>query len=175
MSSLIQRMSSTTASLVSISRFNYYRIRISGVKKMKNKALTITLIIVVCLTLVGIIGLILALQLKGDVSSEKEPNIDEIIEASVDVPEITTNLSGNKFIRISLKIQTDNKKAAEELAKRDFQVNNLVIQELSEMTVKDLEGKVGKKAFEDSIKSQLDPLMQEGEIEKVYIVSYIIQ
>ncbi|GEN82020.1 flagellar protein FliL [Sporosarcina luteola] len=141
---------------------------------MKNKALTITLIIVVCLTLVGIIGLILALQLKGDVGA-KEPNIDEIIEASVDVPEITTNLSGNKFIRISLKIQTDNKKAAEELAKRDFQVNNLVIQELSEMTVKDLEGKVGKKAFEDSIKSQLDPLMQEGEIEKVYIVSYIIQ
>lgn len=173
MSSLIKRKSSTTASSISISRFSYYRIRISGVKKMKNKALTITLIIVVCLTLVGIIGLILALQLKEDVS-EKEPTIDEIIEASVDVPEITTNLSDNKYIRISLKIQTDNKKAAEELTKRDFQVNNLIIQELSEMTAKDLEGKVGKQAFEDSIKSQLNPLMQNGEIEKVYIVSYII-
>ena len=43
------------------------------------------------------------------------------------------------------------------------------------MTAKDLEGKAGKQAFEDAIKSQLNPLMQEGEVEKVYIVSYIIQ
>ncbi|WP_252503599.1 flagellar basal body-associated protein FliL [Sporosarcina sp. Marseille-Q4943] len=141
---------------------------------MKNKALTIALIIVVTLTLVGIIGLILTLQLKGD-SADTEPTIDEILEASVDVPEIMTNLSGRQFIRISLKIQTTNKKAAAELAKRDFQVQNIVIQELSEMTSKDFEGKAGKQAFEDSIKSQLNPLMQEGEIEKVYIVSYIIQ
>lgn len=141
---------------------------------MKNKALTITLIVLVCITLVGIVGLILALQLKGNVE-EKKPSIDEIIEASVDVPEITTNLSGRQFIRISLKIQTENKKAADELAKREFQVKNIVIQELSEMTSQDFEGKAGKQAFEESIKSQLNPLMQEGEIEKVYIVSYIIQ
>jgi flagellar FliL protein len=141
---------------------------------MKNKALTIALITVVTLTLVGIIVLILTLQLKGD-SAQKEQTIDDILEASVDVPEIMTNLSGRQFIRISLKIQTTDKKAAAELTKRDFQVQNIVIQELSEMTSKDFEGKAGKQAFEDSIKSQLNPLMQEGEIEKVYIVSYIIQ
>lgn len=141
---------------------------------MKNKALTISLIIVVTLTLVGIIGLILTLQLKGD-TAPKEPTIDDILEASVDVPEIMTNLSGRQFIRISLKIQTTDKKAAAELAKRDFQIQNIVIQELSEMTSKDFEGKAGKQAFEDSIKAQLNPLMQDGEIEKVYIVSYIIQ
>lgn len=141
---------------------------------MKNKVLTISLIILVCITLVGVVALILVTQMtKGD--SDREPTIDEIIESSVDVEEITTNLAGNQFIRISLKIQTDNKKAATELGKRDFQVKNTVIQELSEMTAKDLEGKIGKQAFEDAIKSQLDPLMQEGKIERVYIVSYIIQ
>ncbi len=141
---------------------------------MKNKVLTISLIILVCITLVGVVALILVTQMtKGD--SDKEPTIDEIIESSVDVEEITTNLAGNQFIRISLKIQTDNKKAAAELAKRDFQVKNTVIQELSEMTAKDLEGKVGKQALEVAIKSQIDPLMQEGQIKKVYIVSYIIQ
>ena len=74
-----------------------------------------------------------------------------------------------------MKIQTDNKLAGEELAKRDFQVKNIVIQELSEMTSKDLEGKAGKQAFEDALKSHLNPLMQNGEVQKVYIVSYIIQ
>ena len=142
---------------------------------MKNKVLTISLIILVCITLLGVVALILVMQLnKGD-AKETEPTIDEIIENSVDIEEITTNLVGKQFIRISLKIQTDNKKAAEELAKRDFQVKNIVIQELSEMTPQDLEGKVGKQALEDSIKSNLNPLMQSGEIQKVYIVSHIIQ
>ena len=142
---------------------------------MKNKALTITLIILVVITLVGIVGLILALQFSKGADEAKEPTIDEILESSVDVPEITTNLSGKQFIKISLKIQTENKKTAEELAKRDFQVKNIVIQELSDMTAQDFEGKAGKQAFEDSIKSQIKPLMQEGVIEKVYITSYIVQ
>ena len=142
---------------------------------MKNKVLTISLIILVCITLIGVVALILVMQLnKGD-AKETEPTIDEIIENSVDIEEITTNLVGKQFIRVSLKVQTDNKKAAEELAKRDFQVKNIVIQELSEMTPQDLEGKIGKQALEDSIKSHLNPLMQSGEIEKVYIVSHIIQ
>lgn len=143
---------------------------------MKSKALTIALIVLVVISLLSIIGLVLKLQLSNnDSSSEpKEPTIDEIIESSVDIPEITTNLSGKNFIKISLKIQTTNKKAAEELLKRDFQVKNLVIQELSEMTTDDFAGKAGKQAFEDSIKAQLNPLMQSGEIEKVYIVSHII-
>src|SRR6185437_3483612 len=141
---------------------------------MKNKVLTVTLIILVSVTLLSMVGLILYLQLNNN-DEKLEPTIDEIIEASVDIDEITTNLAGRQFIKISLKIQTDNKKAAVELAKRDFQVKNIVIQELSEMTSKDLEGKVGKQTFEDAIKSHINPLMQEGQIEKVYIVSYIIQ
>jgi len=141
---------------------------------MKNKVLTISLIILVSITLIGVVALILVMQLNKE-DAVAEPTIEEIIEHSVDIPEITTNLVGKQFIRISLKIQTDNKKAANELAKRDFQVNNIVIQELSEMTPQDLEGKAGKQALEDSIKSHLNPLMQNGEIEKVYIVSHIIQ
>jgi len=141
---------------------------------MKNKVMTVSLIILVCITLIGVVGLILVMQLnKGD--EVKESTIDDIIESSVDIEEITTNLGDRQFIRLTLKIQTDNKLAGEELAKRDFQVKNIVIQELSDMTSKDLEGKAGKQAFEDALKAQLNPLMQNGEVQKVYIVSYIIQ
>ena len=141
---------------------------------MKNKVLIITLIVLVCITLVGIIFLTLYLTLGKD-QVDKDPTIDEIVEASVDIPEITTNIGSRQFIRISLKIQTENKVAAEELSKREFQVKNIVIQELSEMTSENLEGKAGKKAFEDALKSYLNPLMQTGKVERVYIVSYIIQ
>lgn len=107
---------------------------------MKNKVLTVSLIILVCITLIGVVGLILVMQLNKD-DEAKEPTIDEIVESSVDIEEITTNLGNRQFIKITLKIQTDNKLAGEELAKRDFQVKNIVIQELSEMTAQDLEGK----------------------------------
>ncbi|SUJ00818.1 flagellar basal body-associated protein FliL [Sporosarcina pasteurii] len=144
---------------------------------MKNKILTITLIILVTITLVAVILLALAWQFNksGDVDKDVETTIDEIIESSVDIPEITTNLAGRQFIRISLKIQTDSDQAAEELKKREFQVKNIVIHELSEITQEELEGKAGKQAFESTIQSLLNPLMQSGEIERVYIVSSIIQ
>ncbi|WP_245698261.1 flagellar basal body-associated protein FliL [Sporosarcina ureilytica] len=146
---------------------------------MKNKFLTITLIILVTITLVAVIILALAWQLNKNGDSDKDTGtgttIDEIIESSVDIPEITTNLAGRQFIRISLKIQTNSKQAAEELEKREFQVKNIVIHELSEITREELEGKTGKQAFESTIQSLLNPLIQSGEIERVYIVSNIIQ
>ncbi|SER53638.1 flagellar basal body-associated protein FliL [Psychrobacillus sp. OK032] len=142
--------------------------------KSKNKLLTIMLIILVSITLVGVIALLIIFQLnKGD--EETGPTIDEIVESSVDISEITTNLATNKFIRISLKVQTDNPKAAEELTKRDFQVKNIVITELSEMTPEDLEGKQGKANFQSSLKTKINELMDEGEVQQVYITSYIIQ
>lgn len=141
---------------------------------MKNRLLTIMLIILVSITLIGVVALILVMQFSKD-EKEEAPTIDEIIESSIDVPEITTNLSANAFIRLSLKIQTDSVEAAEELTKRDFQVKNIVIQELSEMSPEDLEGKEGKKAFENALKLQVNELMQDGEVQQVYITSYIIQ
>lgn len=141
---------------------------------MKNKLLTIMLIILVSITLIGVVALILVMQFNKDGEAEG-PTIDEIIESSIDVPEITTNLSADDFIRLSLKIQTDSVEAAEELTKRDFQVKNIVIQELSEMSAADLEGKEGKQNFENALKLQINELMHDGEVQQVYITSYIIQ
>jgi flagellar protein FliL len=140
---------------------------------MKNKLLTITLILLVTITLVGVLALIVVMKFNDD--EVKEPSIDEVIEASVDVPEITTNLLSGDYIRISFKIQTDSKKAKEELEKRDFQVKNIIIEELSEMKSEQLQGKEGKQQLESTIKEKANSLMQEGKVEKVYITSYMIQ
>lgn len=138
-----------------------------------NKLLTIMLIILVTITLIGVIVLVLLTQLNKDGSSG--PTIDEIVESSVDIPEITTNLADGSFVRITLKIQASDKKAGEELLKRDFQVKNIVIQELSEMEAEALEGKQGKVTFQNTIKSQINELMQHGEVTQVYFTSYVLQ
>lgn len=139
-----------------------------------NKLLTIMLIILVTITLIGVIVVVLLTQLdKG--TTTVGPTIDEIVESSVDIPEITTNLADGSFVRITLKVQASDKKSGEELLKRDFQVKNIVIQELSEMEKESLEGKQGKVAFQNAIKSQVNELMQTGEVTQVYITSYVLQ
>lgn len=138
-----------------------------------NKLLMIMLILLVAITLVGAIAVVVVLKFTGQ--EDKPPTIDEVLEASVDVPEITTNLASDDFIRISFKIQTDSKKAKEELEKRDFQVKNIIIEELSEKKADELKGKEGKTALEESLKEKINELMQEGKVEQVYITESLLQ
>ncbi|WP_244668215.1 flagellar basal body-associated protein FliL [Bacillus sp. NTK074B] len=132
------------------------------------------IISLVTITLVGVVALVVILKFSGE-EKAKGPSIEEVIENSVDIPETTTNLMSNDFIRISFKIQTDSKKAKKELEKRDFQVNNIIIEELSELKAEELQGKKGKELVEAKVRDKVNSLMQEGAVEKVYITSMMIQ
>ncbi|MGE7595124.1 flagellar basal body-associated protein FliL [Peribacillus frigoritolerans] len=142
---------------------------------MKKNLLTIMLIILVAITLVGVIAVVVVTKLSDPTSAEDKPSIDEIVQSSVEVPEITTNLAGNDYIKISFMVQTENKKAKEELEKRNFQVKNIFITELSEMKAEDLSGKKGKEKLQEALKTRMNELMEEGKVEKVYITSSILQ
>ncbi|MFE8695176.1 flagellar basal body-associated protein FliL [Cytobacillus sp. FJAT-53684] len=139
-----------------------------------NKLVMIMIIMLVAITLVGAVAVIVVKQL-NDNSGPKEPSIDEVLKASVDVPQITTNLASNDFIRISFKIQTDNKKAKEELEKRDFQVKDIIIQELSEMTAEEIQGKEGQTKIKEALKEKINGLMQKGKVEEVFITESLLQ
>jgi flagellar protein FliL len=145
------------------------------IRTMKNnKLVMIMLIMLVAIMLAGTVALVAVMKLTGG-DSEKEPTIDEVLEASVDIPEVTTNLASNDFIKISFKIETDSEKAKEELQKRDFQVRNIIIYELSEKKSEELQGKDGKMNLEETLKTKLNSLMQEGQIKKVYITGSLLQ
>ncbi|MFJ7747053.1 flagellar basal body-associated protein FliL [Peribacillus sp. NPDC097295] len=142
---------------------------------MKKKLLTIILIMLVAISLVGVIAVVVVTKLSEPASTEDKPSIDEIVESSVEIPEITTNLAGNDYIKISFMVQTDNKKAKEELEKRNFQVKNIIITELSEMKAQELTGKKGKEKLQNTLRTKINELMEEGKVEKVYITSSILQ
>lgn len=142
---------------------------------MKNKLWMILLIILVSIVMVGAIAFFAINYFDNESKKEKEPSIDEIVESSVEIPEITTNLQSGAFIRMSFTVQTDNKKAKEELEQRNFQVKNIIITELSEMKADDLTGKKGKEQFQELLKKNIGSIMQDGKVEKVYITSSILQ
>jgi flagellar protein FliL len=138
-----------------------------------NKLLSVMLIVMVAITLISVVALVVIMRFTGD--EKKEPTADEIVKYSVDVPEITTNLLDDSYIKIAFKIQADSKKAKEEAEKRDFQIKNIIIEELSEMKSEDFKGKQGKITLENRLKEQINQLMHEGQVEQVYITSFILQ
>lgn len=131
-------------------------------------------ILLVAITLAGAAAVVAVLKFTGD-KEHKEPTIDEVLAVSVDVKDIVTNLASDDFIRISFKMQTDSKDAKEELEKRDFQVRNIIIQELSEKKAEDLRGKEGKQKLEEDLKEKINSLMQEGKVVRVYITESLLQ
>jgi flagellar protein FliL len=144
-------------------------------KTMKNnKVIIIMLVLLLVITLAGAGAFIYIWKFTGE-QKTNEPSIDEILESSVDIEEMTTNLASNNFIRISFKIQTDSKEAKEELEKRDFQVKNIIIQELSEKKSEELKGKNGQIKLENDLKDKINELMQEGKVVQVYIVNSLLQ
>ncbi len=138
----------------------------------KNKVL----IVITVILLVGAAGLLIYDKLglgKKEAASEGQ-SIDDVIKLSVDMGEIATNLLDNRYVKISFMVETNSKDAKEEVEKRKFQVQNIIITELSDMKSPQLEGKEGKQSFEEAVKSRINEIMQEGEVVKVYITSYII-
>ena len=144
-------------------------------KAPKNKLVTIMIVLLAVILLAGTIAVIVILQIPDGEEGEKEPSIDEVLESSVDIPEMTTNLASDDFIQISFKIQTDSPEAMEEMTKRDFQAKDIIIQKLSEMTADELKGEAGKQKLTETLKTNLNSIMQDGKVEDVYITSYIIQ
>ncbi|MGM7681693.1 flagellar basal body-associated protein FliL [Cytobacillus sp. Hm23] len=133
--------------------------------------------LIVMLAILAIIGSILIYILldSRNANAEEPPTIDEIIVNSVDIADITTNLLDHGFIRVSFKVETDGKDAKKELEKRDFQVRNIMIQELSEMKAEQFDGKQGKIALQDKLLTQMNEIMQDGTIQNVYITSFLLQ
>lgn len=140
---------------------------------MNRKAIKIMLSILISLVILGIIALVIVLNIKSDSNADGTRDIDEIIESSFETEEITTDLKDDRFVRIQFRIVTDSNKAKKELQKRDFQLKNILIKELSQMEEEDF--KTGITNLENAIKLKLNQLMNDGKVTEVYTIRKVIQ
>ena len=108
-----------------------------------------------------------------DSSASSEQSIDDMNEFSYETPEITTDLKDGRFVRIQFLIITDGKKAKKEIEKRDFQIENILIKEISQMNEDDFT--TGLNNVESSLLENLNEVMTDGEIVDVYTIKKILQ
>lgn len=131
-------------------------------------------IVLAVIALAGTAALVAVMNLTGK-EKQEAPSADELAERSIDIPEMTTNLADGRYIKISFKIETDSDQGKEEAEKRDFQMKDVIIEQLSKMKAADFKGKEGMAALKEQLKQQINALMQEGKVENVYITSFILQ
>jgi flagellar protein FliL len=140
----------------------------------KNKAVTIMLSMIVAIGLVGAAGYF-GFQYFSPKTEASEPTAEELDKLMVETDEITTNLADKSYVKIKFKIQADNKDAKHELEKRLFQVNNLIIYEISNKKTEELSGQKGLISLENTLKTEINKVMQDGKVVRVYTTQKIIQ
>lgn len=141
----------------------------------QNRLLNIMIIILVALTLIGVIAFVLYTQFIEVADADSEPTIEEVVSRSLETEEITTNLLTNQIIRSSFVLEAEHEEARNELEMRNFQVENIIIAELSDMSAEDFRGSEGIRALEKNIREQLNEIMHEGTVVQVYMNQKVIQ
>ncbi|MGM8214476.1 flagellar basal body-associated FliL family protein [Bacillaceae bacterium W0354] len=136
-----------------------------------SKPVKTMLTILVSLTLVGIIAIITLLYTD---SSGAEPNIDDIVKNSFVTEEIMTDLADGNYVKIQFRIVTDSKAALNYLQKgENFQLNNVIIKKLTVLEEENFRSGLGQ--IEDTIKLELNKLLEEGLVTDVYIIEKVLQ
>lgn len=125
------------------------------------------------LTVIGVVSLVLVLNFNGESEASGDRSIDDIREASFLTEEITTDLQNGDYVRISFRVVTDSKESMEELKKRDFQMQNVLLKELSTMDSETFQS--GLSDLESKVKLKLNEFMSEGEVTDVYTVNKVLQ
>jgi len=137
-------------------------------KFMKTLMISVFSIIVV-----GVIGFIGVFYFMDDTTDAGELSIDEMNKYSYETPEMTTDLEDGTFVRIQFRLITDGKKSVNEVSQREFQIQNILIKELATMTEDDF--REGLSDLENSLKDNLNDVMNDGSITDVYTIDKILQ
>ncbi|SDL73910.1 flagellar FliL protein [Sediminibacillus halophilus] len=140
---------------------------------MGSKMLKVLIITLLVLIIGGAAGMVYVLNADGEEKESDEQSLDEIVENSFQTEEMSTDLEDGSFVRIQFQIVADSEKAKEEVEKRQFQVQNILIKELAKMDRDAF--KTGITDLESLMKDKLNEVMQEGTIVNVYTIKKVLQ
>lgn len=138
-----------------------------------NKAAKMIIAILTILVIAAVVAVVVVVNFMDESSADDSQTIDEMNQYAYTTPEVTTDLEGGSFVRIEFQIITDGKKSLKEVEKREFQIKNLLIKELSLMSEEDFSS--GLSDLETDMKDNLNEMMEDGEITDVYTVNKILQ
>ncbi len=129
-------------------------------------------VIMLTIIIIGLAAVIIYFKLDNDSTKE---SVDDIVASSWETKEITTNTNDDQYIKIQFQFRLDNKKAKKEIEKRDFQVYDMIIDGLSSMKAEEFSQKEQLTKLENNLKSDVNAVLNDGEVIEIYTIEKIIQ
>lgn len=153
---------------------------------LKNKMLQWLIMILIAITLIALASFILweyldrrapagaPGQAAVDLVEPKKMTAKQMKEATVELKEITTNLAGNSFIRISFAFLLENAKAKEEFDLLSTRVRAIIIQTLADLPADQASGSKGQDMISTELINKINPILTKGKLVRVDITDFHI-
>ncbi len=156
-----------------------------------NKIRKIAIVINIILILIVLLAYALsnsAFNFKGNTLKQKQKvGMGYVREGKVEykspdvflLGDFTANMASHdrsgKFVRVEIKLQMSDEDMADELKEKNIVIRDAVIEEMSLKRFADVSTPKGKLDLKNNIKTRLNSIVGDGEIEDVYFTQFIIQ
>ncbi|MDF2814133.1 MAG: flagellar basal body protein FliL [Paenibacillus sp.] len=152
----------------------------------KNRMLQWLIMILISITLIALAGFVLWNYLDKQAQPEdpavaaatsvngvkpKQLTADQIVEQTVEIVDITTNLAGKDFVKISFAFELDSKKSKEEFEKLNTRIKAFIIQTLADLKAEDIRGSKGYDLISTSLLNKINPILTQGKLRQVDITN----
>lgn len=139
---------------------------------VKNRLVFSMVVIMLTMIIIGLAAVILHFNMTHGANKQ---SINDVVASSWETKEITANTMDDQFIRIQFQIQLDNKKAKKEIEKRDFQVYDIIYNMMTDMKAEEFLAEDSLVQFERTLINEINSILENGEVVKIYTVEKIIQ
>lgn len=101
----------------------------------------------------------------------------EVKDNTVSMENIMTNLAGDeKYIKVSLAFELENKKTKDEFQKLDFKVKDLIIRTLADLKPEQVQGSKGQDNLTSVLINKINStILTQGKLKQIYITDMVLQ
>ena len=85
------------------------------------------------------------------------------------------NKGGNRYLRVTMDLELDNKNLENEVSKRLPQVRDSILMILPTKRVEDLSSVEGKTSLRDEILGKVNSFLAQGKVTNIYFKEFVIQ
>lgn len=150
----------------------------------KNKMLQWLIMILIAITLIALASFILWDYLDNrnqssdpaDIAASSVENVkpkkmtaQEVKDYTVELKDITTNLTGKNYVKVSFAFLMENKKAKEEFELLTTRVRAIILQTLADMSPEQASGSKGQDLISTTLINKINPILSKGKLVRVDI------
>lgn len=154
-----------------------------------NKALQWLIMILIAITLIALASFVLyEMMLRNGLQNDpaaaatgsvenvqpKKLTAEQIKDYTYEMKDITTNLVGSDYIKISFAFLLDSAKARNEFELLQTRVRAIVLQTLADMTAEQVSGSKGMDLIGTTLINKINPILSKGKLTQVDITDFNI-